>query len=157
MKNLIIRAIGRPTESWQREAIHMYEKRLKPFGGVEIVELLGGHKGSLKPDEAKTRKTESEHLLKGITDNALVVALDIRGKAFDSEEFAQNLSKWTEHNRQTVFLIGGSWGFDTSIKDRADVILSFGPMTLPHGLARIVLLEQVYRAKMISDGREYHK
>lgn len=157
MKNLVIRAIGRPTEPWQREAIHMYEKRLEPFGGVEIIELPEGHKGSSRPNDAKTRGLEAESLLKGIPDNALVVALDERGKALRSDHLAERLSKWTENKGKIIFLIGGSWGFDASIKDRADVVLSFGPMTLPHGLARIVLLEQIYRAKMISAGREYHK
>jgi 23S rRNA (pseudouridine1915-N3)-methyltransferase len=158
MKTLMIRTIGKLPESWQKEAIHIYEERLDAFGGVEIVELPEGHGGSAKPDEAKTRKVEAESLLKGIPDGAFIVALDETGKSMTSPTFATKLMDWSSGGSRTVvFLIGGSWGLDASVRDRSDVILSLGPMTLPHGIARVVLLEQLYRAKMISAGKTYHK
>jgi 23S rRNA (pseudouridine1915-N3)-methyltransferase len=156
MKNLVIRAIGRLPEPWQREAIHMYEKRINAFGGISIIELPEGHKGISKPDLARAKKTEANHLLKGIPDGAFIVALDEQGTSRASNAFAKHLAQWTR-NGNVTFLIGDSWGLDASVRNHADAVLSFGPMTLPHGLARIVLVEQLYRAKMIEAKRIYHQ
>lgn len=134
----------------------MYATRLERFGGIEIIELPEGHEKSVKPDPRKGMKTEGEALLKGIPDDAIIVALDSQGRAFDSETLARKMEDWGQKGR-IVFLIGGSWGIDPKTLKEADFTLSFGPMTLPHGLARIVLLEQIYRAKMIGAGSEYHK
>ena len=158
MKTLIIRAIGRPTDAWQTQAIHMYQERLELFSGVDIIELPEGHGGAKKPDGAKTRSVEASALLKGIPKDAFLVALDEQGASLPSPSLARKLEDWSNHGqRPVVFLIGGSWGLDASIRERTDAVLSFGPMTLPHNLARIVLLEQLYRARMIAAGREYHK
>lgn len=157
MHKTTLRVIGRAQESWHVEALESYLDRLSPFQKVDLIELPEGHGGSAKPDLAKTRKIEAESLLKGIPDGAFVVALDETGKRFDSPTFAKKLESWTEGGRPVVFLIGGSWGLDTSVRDRADVVLSLGEMTLPHLLARIVLLEQLYRAESILNGKTYHK
>lgn len=157
MKKTIIRAIGRPAEAWQREAIHTYVDRLKPFGGVETIELPEGHGGSVRPDIAKTLKAEAASLLKGTPENAYIVALDGRGKPLTSEQFASLAAEWEAEGTTAVFLIGGSWGLDASVLKRANLVLSLGPITLPHMLARIVLLEQLYRAAMIRSGKTYHK
>jgi len=157
MKKLQIRAIGKLPESWQREAVHMYETRLEAFGGIEIIELPEGHGGSAKPDEAKTRHTEAVSIKKGIPEGACIVALDAGGVILTSEKFSSQIGAWESSAKQVVFVIGGSWGLDDAILGEADAILSFGPMTFPHGLARVMLLEQIYRAKMIGRGSEYHK
>jgi 23S rRNA (pseudouridine1915-N3)-methyltransferase len=158
MKNLTIRAIGKLSELWQRDAVHIYEERLSSFSSIEIIELPEGHKSSAKPDEAKTRSTEADSLLKNIPDEAFVVALDETGKAFSSLDLAKKIESWSDQGRRPlVFMIGGSWGLDQRVRDRANFTLSFGPMTLPHGIARILLAEQLYRAKMISSGKTYHK
>jgi 23S rRNA (pseudouridine1915-N3)-methyltransferase len=157
MKNLIIRAIGRLPETWQKEAVHSYMERLSSLGGAEVIELPEASKGSAKPDEVRTRAAEAVSLLKGIPEGAFVVALDETGKAFSSPELAKRLAGWSEQGQPVVFLIGGSWGLDASVRERANAVLAFGPMTLPHGLARVVLLEQLYRARMIQEGRAYQK
>ncbi|HWQ99568.1 MAG TPA: 23S rRNA (pseudouridine(1915)-N(3))-methyltransferase RlmH [Candidatus Methylomirabilis sp.] len=157
MKKTIIRTIGRPTEPWQREAIHMYQERLSPFGGVDVVELPDGHGGTAKPDVARAMKTEAASLLQGIPPDAYVVALDERGKALSSLQFAKLAAEWTSEGTTVVFLIGGSWGLDSSVTKRAHLVLSLGFMTFPHILARIVLLEQIYRTGMIRSGKTYHK
>lgn len=157
MTNLLIRAIGRTPEPWHQQAVHMYRERLAPLSPVEIVELPEGHKGSAKPDVEKTRAAEAKSLLKGIPRDAWVVALDEAGKNLSSMDFANALTDWTLNGRPVVFLIGGSWGLDGEVKARANVTLSLGAMTLPHALARIVLLEQLYRAAMIRSGKTYHK
>lgn len=157
MKSLIIRLIGKPTEDWQKDAIRMYEERLRPLASLQTIELPEGHGGSAKPDLAKTKKTEAQSLLKGIPDGAFVVALDETGKELDSPAFATKLSDWSDGGRTLVFLIGGSWGLDEPVRQRADAVLSFGKMTWPHSLARVMLLEQLYRAAMINAGKTYHK
>ena len=157
MHKTTLRVIGRAQETWHVEALESYLDRLSPFQKIDLIELPEGHGGSAKPDLAKTRKVEAESLLKGIPDGAFVVALDETGKRFDSPTFAKKLESWTEGGRPVVFLIGGSWGLDASVRDRADVVLSLGEMTLPHLLARIVLLEQLYRAESILNGKTYHK
>ncbi len=153
---MTIRAIGRLHEPWQKEAVHMYAMRLERFDGIEIIELPEGHGKSAKPDPQKGMRDEGEALLRGIPNNATIIALDSHGKMVDSKIFSSKVEGWNQKGH-VVFLIGGSWGIDPDVLAKADFVLSFGPMTLPHGLARIVLLEQIYRAKMIEAGSEYHK
>ncbi|MBE7525189.1 23S rRNA (pseudouridine(1915)-N(3))-methyltransferase RlmH [Patescibacteria group bacterium] len=156
MKTIHIRAIGRLPEPWQREAESMYSARLKSFTKLEIVELPEGQKGSAKPDAEHTKIAESASLLRGVRDNAFVVALDETGTEMNSASFSQKLSEWSDRY-PVIFIIGGSWGLHQDAKKRANASLSFGKITLPHGLVRIVLLEQLYRACMIENGRAYHK
>jgi 23S rRNA (pseudouridine1915-N3)-methyltransferase len=157
MKNLILRAIGKMQESWHQQAIHTYMERLKPFASIQVIELPEGHQGSAKPNEVKTKETEGESLLKGIPKEAWVVALDETGRELDSSSLAAALADWGGNGRPLVFLIGGSWGLSRAVKERADAVLSLGRITLPHALARIVLMEQLYRAAMINTGKTYHK
>ncbi len=157
MKNLTIRAIGTLGEPWHKQAIHTYASRLEPFGGIEVIELPEGHKKSAKPDIAQTQSREAESLLKGIPPQATIIALDETGKEYDSLGFSKKLEEWSGGGKPVVFLIGGSWGLHADIRAKAQAIVSLGKMTLPHALARIVLLEQIYRAVMIQRGKEYHK
>ncbi|MBI5654206.1 23S rRNA (pseudouridine(1915)-N(3))-methyltransferase RlmH [Candidatus Uhrbacteria bacterium] len=158
MLSLTIRAIGKLPEDWMRQGVDMYVDRLKPLAKIGLIELPEGHKGASKPDVNKTKKTEGESLLKGLPPDALVVALDETGRSLSTQEFTAKLDEWSpDGSRALFFLIGGSWGLDKDVLKRADAVISLGKMTLPHGLARLVLLEQLYRANMIKAGRTYHK
>jgi 23S rRNA (pseudouridine1915-N3)-methyltransferase len=162
MKRIHIRAIGGLSEAWQREASESLKTRLSPYAKLDITELSEGHKGAAKPDIAKTRFTEAEGLRRGIaryapTANPFVIALTEGGKEYDSPAFAKQLETWSESGRPLVFLIGGSWGLDESLLKGAHAKLSLGKMTWPHGMARLLLLEQLFRAEAISRGKEYHK
>jgi 23S rRNA (pseudouridine1915-N3)-methyltransferase len=157
MKNIHIRAIGSPSEAWQKAAAETYLTRLKPYAKVEIDERPEGHKGSAKPDATRAKAAEAQALLKAHKSDAFVIALDETGKEYSSSAFSKQLELWSEGGRPFVFLIGGSWGLSDEVRDKADALLSLGKMTLPHGLARIVLLEQLYRAEAIARGKEYHK
>lgn len=157
MKSIHIRAIGKPTEDWQIEAALTYVKRLSPFAKVQITEIKEGHGSSSKPDINKTQRIEAENLLKNLPTNSKLIALDETGHNFDSVGLSKKLETLSQDGSPLVFVIGGSWGLDQTVRDRADLILSFGKQTLPHNLARIVLLEQLYRAEAISRGKEYHK
>lgn len=135
----------------------MYLERLKPFAKVELVEVAEGHKGSAKPDLNKTRSKEAEGLSKGQPKGSFIIALDETGTNLDSPTFARKLESWSEAGQPLVFLIGGSWGLDPALRSQANAVISLGKQTLPHQLARIVLLEQLYRAETITRGKEYHK
>jgi 23S rRNA (pseudouridine1915-N3)-methyltransferase len=152
-----IRAVGKPQESWMREVLKMYAERLSAFGKLEILEVAEGHDGSAKPDIRKTKQSEALGLTKNLSQGSYLVALDETGQQYASPKFAELLERQAADGRTVVFLIGGSWGLDESVLKQADLVLSLGKLTLPHSLARIVLLEQIYRAHMISAGREYHK
>ncbi len=143
-------AIGRMKDAHERALIDRYVKRLSP--ALTITELPDG-KGS--PGEIKRR--EGEALLASLPDRAFVVALDLAGKTPTSEAFADMLTGWLETGRPLCFLIGGAEGLDTPVITRADATLSLGNFTWPHMLARIMLTEQLYRARAIASGHPYHR
>lgn len=154
MHKIQIRAIGNPHEPWHPQAIHNLLTRLKPFAKIEITELPESKKGTPHQISAD----ETERLLKGTAKDTLLVALDASGRQFDSVSFANQIEAWGEGGRRIVFMIGGSHGMDRSrMSTVANMIISFGKQTLPHLLARIVLLEQLYRAETILHKKAYHK
>jgi 23S rRNA (pseudouridine1915-N3)-methyltransferase len=157
MFRIVIRAVGSLQEPWHQQAVHTYANRLAPFARFEIQEVAEGHQGSMKPNLPKTQETEGRNLLKNIPSEAIIIALDESGKELDSKTFARNIGDWGTGGRPIVFLIGGSWGLDPTVKSKSHFVLSLGKMTLPHSLARIVLTEQMYRAMTILSGKEYHK
>jgi 23S rRNA (pseudouridine1915-N3)-methyltransferase len=162
MTNYIqIKCIGTLQEPWHKQAIHMYTQRYQPFGKLEIVELPEGHKGSAKPNLVETLKSEADSILKNLDPNTFLIVMDETGTQMSSKDLATLIKgshpKFVIDNSSFVIAIGGSWGLDKKVKNRANLILSLGKITLPHALARIILLEQLYRAQMINSGRKYHK
>src|SRR5262249_38259758 len=103
------------------------------------------------------REREAALILAQIPDGATVVALDEHGKVLDSSTFARQLARWREAARELVFVIGGPDGPDETVIARAGLVLSLGAMTWPHQLARIMLVEQLYRADTILSGHPYHR
>lgn len=104
------------------------------------------------------RSAEAALLERSLPKGAALVALDERGKALASPDFAAVLARWRDAGRgEAAFLIGGADGLDPALRDRADLTLSFGPMVWPHMLARVMLAEQLYRAAAILAGTPYHK
>lgn len=107
---------------------------------------------------AERMKREGDLLLSAVPPGAKIVVLDERGKLLSSENFACQLGKWQDDGvPAVVFMIGGADGHSEEIRRRADFLLAFGTMTWPHMLARVMLAEQVYRAKTILDGHPYHR
>jgi len=142
-------AIGRAGASAPESALFArYAARIK----LGLVELPDGH-GS--PAEIKRR--EAEAILSAVTPTEFLVALDGGGITPDSLELATLLTKWTESSKKLAFIIGGAEGLDASVIARAGAILSLGRLTWPHLLARAMLAEQLYRARMISTGHPYHR
>jgi len=152
---LILIAVGRLKERFWRDAAEEYLKRLGPYATVRVVEIADRDSGR---DETRALAEEGADILRAIPDGAHVIALEVAGKPLSSEGFSARLDALALDGRSTVaFVIGGSVGLDAPVLARADERISLGPMTLPHNLARVVLLEQIYRAFRISRGEPYHK
>ncbi len=153
---ITIIAVGKLKERYWRDAAEEYLKRLGAYADVHVVEVADrdpGHGG-----EAKALAAEAVDVLKALPPSAHVIALEIGGKQLGSEGFSARLDALAlEGSSHVAFVIGGSHGLDAAVLQRANERLSLGPMTLPHNLARVVLLEQVYRAFRISRGEPYHK
>ena len=122
---------------------------------------------SVEAIEAAPRKTgqsseqlqqaDGQRIAQRLRDNECVVLLDERGKTYDTRGFAQRIEHWQHDGRDVVLVIGGADGHPSELKQRADELISLSPMTMPHGLARVVLLEQLYRAWTLSCGHPYHR
>ena len=157
--NTAIVCVGRLKEKYWRDAAAEYEKRLSRFGKCEIVEVgdLPEPQNASPALEAQLRQKEGEAILAKLRQDDTVVALCIEGTQMDSVELADQLRRYADTGRRVAFVIGGSLGLSPEVVARANMKLSFSPMTFPHQLARVMLLEQVYRACKINAGERYHK
>lgn len=151
--------MGRLKERYWREAADEYEKRLSRFGKFEEIELpdLPEPANSSPAIEAQICEREGKAILQKVREGDIVIALSIGGKQLDSVQLSQTLTRYGDTGRRVVFIIGGSLGLSPQVIARADFKLSFSPMTFPHQLARVMLLEQTYRAMKIASGERYHK
>lgn len=158
--NITILAVGKIKESFYREALAEYQKRLGRYCRLEIIEVADEptpEKASPVQEDA-IREKEAQRILKKLRDNSFVITLEITGKKYDSEKFAEKLEDLALAGKsQLVFIIGGSLGLHPSVSKRADLKLSFSDMTFPHQLMRVILVEQIYRAFRIINGAPYHK
>ena len=152
--------VGKLKEKYLKDGIAEYAKRLKHFTKFELIELSD----EKTPDKAsylenqQILEKEGNRILSKITDKEFVIALAIEGQQFPSEEFSKILSDITIRGISNItFVIGGSLGLANTVKKRANLLMSFGKLTLPHQLMRLVLVEQIYRAFMIQQGSPYHK
>lgn len=150
-------AVGKLKERFWRDACAEYTKRLGAYGKVEIREVADIDPARAGGVEA-SRSCEGEEILSAIPEHSHVILLAIDGKQRSSEAFSEHLDELALRGKSDLtFVIGGSNGVSPDVRSRADETFSFGRITLPHNLARVVLLEQVYRACKISRGEPYHK
>ena len=152
--------VGKLKEKYLKDGIAEYSKRISRFATVEMVELAD----EKTPDRAsdseneKILDLEGNRILSKIGDREFVVVLAIEGKTLSSEEFSKQLEQASINGFSTLtFVIGGSLGLSKEVKKRANLSVSFGRLTLPHQLMRLVLIEQIYRAFTIQQGSPYHK
>lgn len=146
-----ILAVGKKHESWVSEGIGRYEKRLqRPF---ETSWQILPH--SAREGDA-ARADESARLLAKISDEDYVVLLDERGTNLDSPSLSSYLLSSLQRSQPVVMIIGGAYGVDESIQQRANLIWSLSKLVFPHQLVRLILAEQIYRAQEIAGGRPYH-
>jgi 23S rRNA (pseudouridine1915-N3)-methyltransferase len=153
---ITIIAVGRLKERFWTDACAEYLKRLGSYATVSVTEVADRDASGM--GEGRALASEAADVMKALPDSAHVIALDIAGRTRSSEEFSRHLSELGLAGRSSIsFVIGGSHGLAHEVLTRANERLSFGPMTLPHNLARVVLLEQLYRAFRIARGEPYHK
>lgn len=159
MINVTVLAVGKLKESYLRDGCGEYIKRLGAYAKINVVEI-NEEKCSDNPSDSEIQnviKKEGERIIKKIPKGAVVIPLCIEGKEYDSREFSALIENISLSSSHICFVIGGSFGLDDEVKALGKVKLSFGKMTLPHQLARMVLLEQIYRAFSISNNSKYHK
>ena len=157
---ITICCVGKVKEKFYCQAIVEYSKRLSRYCKLEVKEVAD----EKTPDNASDtvndiiKAKEGERLLSCIKDEAYVIALAIDGKMLDSVQLSQKIDNLGISGKSDiVFVIGGSLGLDKRVLDRADFKLSFSPMTFPHQLMRVILLEQIYRSYRIMKNEPYHK
>lgn len=146
--------MGRDRSGWFEPGVQGYAERLRRYAELDLLELPAA-KGALPPADARRR--EGEALLDKVRPDSWLVALDERGTQVDSVELSRLVATARDAGRELVFCIGGDEGLDASVRDRAWKIVALSRMTLPHRLARLVLLEQLYRAFTLLRGEPYHK
>lgn len=155
--NIKIIALGKIKEKFLKEGIDEFLKRLTPYASVEILELSPIE---IK-DENLTQKVldqEGEKILSHIKSQSFVITLEIKGKMLSSEEFAQKIENLTNDGvSEIVFVIGSSCGISANVSARANFKMSMSKMTFLHQFARLILVEQIYRAFKIIKGETYHK
>lgn len=149
-----ILAIAKKPQNWAAAAEADFFKRLQNFAEIEIILLAPADENSLAE---KAKKVEADKLLTKISPDDFVLACDLGGRSLSSEDFAVVLREARDTAKKVVCVIGGSGGLDSKVLARADLKISFSPMTFPHELFRVILLEQIYRAFMILSGKKYHK
>lgn len=154
--NVNIVCIGKIKEAFYRSALDEYAKRLSRFCKFNVVELAEKQlAGKNDADVRIVKEDEGKRIVQAV--KGYVVALDMRGQQLTSEELSAKIVKLTDTTSTITFVIGGSYGLADCVLDRADYKLSFGRMTFPHQLMRVIAAEQIYRAFTIAEGSGYHK
>ncbi len=152
--------VGKVKESFYRQAIDEFAKRLSKYCKFEVIEVAD----EKTPDKASAaledqiKEKEADRILEKIKEDAYVFTLEIKGKRYTSESFAECIQRTTVQGKShLVFVIGGSLGLHEKVLKRSDQAISFSDMTFPHQLMRVILSEQIYRAFRIINGEPYHK
>ena len=159
MLSVNIICVGKLKESYLREAVAEYSKRMKPLCRLNVVELPEERVGD-DPSPAEIQRVinaESERISAKIAKGDYVMTMCVEGVNISSEALSERIDSVQLGHSAVDFIIGGSWGLSDSLKARSDFKLSMGKMTFPHQLCRVMLLEQIYRAFQISKGTKYHK
>lgn len=145
--------VGKIKEKYLKDAIAEYQKRISKYTKLNIIEV----KDYDYDDINKVLQEEKEQIEKHIDSKDYLITLEIEGKQITSEDLAKTLDNTLTINSNITFVIGGSYGIDQSIKNKANFHLSFSSLTFPHQLFRVLLLEQIYRAYKINNNESYHK
>ncbi len=158
--NIEIISVGKLKEKYLKDGINEYLKRMKPYAKCQLIEVKDE---ATAEDMSATEidqllAIEGERILHHVKAGSKVIVLAIEGKLISSEELAEQIKDYATYgSSKLTFIIGGSLGLHDEVKKRADWTISFGRMTLPHQLMRLVLCEQIYRSFRIIHGHAYHK
>jgi len=154
---LTLVSVGRTSEPFVREACTTYAEKIRRYASLHLAEVPEERISSRGKKEYIVRQ-EGLRIQEKLWPGAFIVALDEKGRPLSSLTFACFLEKWSHSGiKEIIFLLGGPYGLDEALKKEADFCLSLSSMTLTHGMAKMVLLEQIYRAFTIFQGTPYHK
>lgn len=157
---ITIIAVGKLKEKYLKNGLSEYLKRMKSYANVKIVEVNDEPAGQTLSDAEveQVKEAEGQRIIGKIPERARVIALDLKGKQLTSEAFAEEVNEtMTYGTSQIAFIIGGSHGLSKEVLQKTDLKISFGKMTYPHQLMRLILIEQIYRAFKIIRNEPYHK
>jgi len=153
---LLVAAVGQRMPRWVNEAWTEYARRMPTGLSLSLREIALAKRGK-NADANRLSAVESTALHAAMPPRARIIALDVKGQAWSTEKLASNLEEWMGEGRDLGFMIGGPDGITSEILQKADNRWSLGPLTLPHPLARVVLVEQLYRAWTITQNHPYHR
>jgi 23S rRNA (pseudouridine1915-N3)-methyltransferase len=154
--NIHLIAVGDKMPRWVQDGYDDYAKRLPPECCLKLVEISPGKRGK-NADIARILRDEGARMQAAIPKGAKVVALEVGGRSWQTEQLAEQLDAWLGSGQDIALLVGGPEGLAEECRQRADLQWSLSPLTLPHPLVRIVLAEQLYRAWSILRGHPYHR
>jgi len=154
--NIHLIAVGDRMPRWVQEGFDEYAKRLPPECALRLVEIPAGRRGK-NADLVRIMRDEAQRLLAAIPKGAEVVALEVGGRRWSTEQLAARLGDWMGSGRDLALLVGGPDGLTDEVRAAAGQLWSLSPLTLPHPLVRVVLAEQLYRAWSILRGHPYHR
>jgi 23S rRNA (pseudouridine1915-N3)-methyltransferase len=149
-------AIGDRMPSWVQHGFASYAKRLAGDCRLRLVEIAAGRRGR-NADIARIQRDENERLLAAVPRGALVIALEVEGRAWSTRQLAGQLKQWLASGRDIALLVGGPEGLAESARTAAEIQWSLSPLTLPHPLVRVVIAEQLYRAWSLLHNHPYHR
>jgi len=159
MLTINILCVGKIKESYLKEAILEYSKRLSKYCNLNIIEVQDEKVPDKLSDkvEENIKNIEAERMLKYIKKDTCLIALDLKGKELNSEEFSKEIQNISLNYSSITFVIGGTLGIAETILGKCDKKICFSKMTFPHQLIRVFLLEQVFRGFKIAGGETYHR
>lgn len=152
--------VGKLKEKYWKQAVEEYKKRISGYAKLEMLEIPDEKEpnNASEKDIEIIKEKESQKILSKIKDTQYVVTLEIKGKAYSSEKLADEYQKWMNTGKSDiVFIIGGSNGIGDSVKKRSNQEISFGTLTYPHQMMKVMLLEQIFRVNKIIKNEAYHK
>jgi 23S rRNA (pseudouridine1915-N3)-methyltransferase len=149
-------AVGKRMPTWIETGFKEYAKRLPKNINFKLVEINPAIRGKNNSAENYKQK-EEENINNALAANSLIIALDEQGKSLNSQSLASQLQTWNDEQQHISLIIGGADGLSNAIKNKANQLWSLSEMTLPHGLVRVMIAEQIYRAWSITQNHPYHR
>jgi 23S rRNA (pseudouridine1915-N3)-methyltransferase len=153
---LLILAVGNKMPSWITEGFNEYAKRMPREAKIELIEIKPEARSSGKT-ATQIMEAEAQRIKAALPPSALCIALDERGATPTTKQLAQQMQDWMQQGRDVAFVIGGADGLHDSIKHQAKHLMALSALTLPHGMVRVLLAEQLYRAHSLLHNHPYHR
>lgn len=153
---LVIAAVGHKMPAWIEDAFGEYAKRMPPECRIHLKEIKPVERSGSKTAET-VMSLERAKIESAIPKGSRIIALDERGKDVTTVQLSQHLTQWQQDGRDVTFVIGGADGLDAGFKASADMLIRISSLTLPHGMVRVILAEQLYRAWSITQNHPYHR